>query len=246
MDTACGHQYATTTRYTRLNSLRRILRFLWEHHGSPKLDHCVPRSATIRPRCVTAERTEIDSLLDHAKPSLRLFLLLCSDLGIRSGTAVTISPQHYQPSTGQLRFRTKYDEKVGVPVTSEIAEAFELCDLNSSLPFITQLRRQEQGTRGHRATNTVADVHWLRRELKLLRLSLGITKRITPHDLRRTSAVALYQYTGDIRQVQRLLGHRHLQSTLWYLDHDLEPLDRSTLEAIKRPFIIARKGERTA
>jgi site-specific recombinase XerC len=55
----------------------------------------------------------------------------------------------------------------------------------------------------------------------------------------------MLRYTGDVRKVQALLGHRTLQSTIWYLDHDLNPLDASTLEAIKKPHLVWSK-DRTA
>lgn len=60
-------------------------------------------------------------------------------------------------------------------------------------------------------------------------------RRIVPHDFRRTAAVAIYRCTGDIRDAQALLGHKALGSTLHYLDHDLRPIKRSTLELIKSP-----------
>jgi site-specific recombinase XerD len=75
----------------------------------------------------------------------------------------------------------------------------------------------------------------LRRCFARLRLRAGIGRRITPHDLRRTTAVAMLESTADIRDVQALLGHRTLNSTIWYLDHDLRPVKRSVLELIKRP-----------
>ncbi len=75
----------------------------------------------------------------------------------------------------------------------------------------------------------------LRNQFQKLRKSLGINHHITPHDLRRTSAVAMLEFSHDVREVQALLGHRNLQSTLWYLDHDLRPVKRSTLEILKRP-----------
>jgi site-specific recombinase XerC len=56
-----------------------------------------------------------------------------------------------------------------------------------------------------------------------------------PHDLRRTTAVAMLRATHDLRDVQAILGHKNLTSTMWYLDHELRPVKRSTLELIKRP-----------
>ena len=69
-----------------------MLRYLWEEAGAPKLDTYVARSSTPRPRSVIATRDEIETLKNHAPDDLRLFILLCADLAIRSGTAVKISP----------------------------------------------------------------------------------------------------------------------------------------------------------
>lgn len=227
----------------RCTTLRRMLRSLWEDEGAPKLDGHVPKLGSIRPRCVTATRAQLDALLAEASQTLRLMILLCSDLAIRSGTAVRISAENYDPETSTLRFRTKYDEKVGLPVTAELAEIFNSLDLDSSLPFITQMRRREEPRACRRMFHTIVDPRRLRKELKTLRLRLGIEKRLVFHDFRRTTAVALYKRTRDIRKAQALLGHHQLQSTFWYLDHDLEEVDLADLEAIKRPFVVARKEQ---
>jgi hypothetical protein len=66
----------------RCVALRRILRWLWEEHGAPKLDDYVPKKTGLRPRGVTASRDQIDALEIGASPSLRLLLLMCSDMAI--------------------------------------------------------------------------------------------------------------------------------------------------------------------
>lgn len=111
--------------------------------------------------------------------------------------------------------------------------------MRSSVPFVRQLWRRANP--GH--VREFGEESQLRRQLCAIRQSLGITRRVTPHDLRRTAAVNMLEATGDLRDVQALLGHRSLQSTLWYLDHDLRPVKRSTLEMIKRP---AWRKEQTA
>lgn len=219
---------------------------LWEHYGALKLDGEVPRVGSIRPRSVTASREQIDTLLAAASKTLRLMLLFCSDLAIRSGTAVRLSPEHYNSCTRELRFSTKYDEKVALPVTEELAAIIESCDLDSDLPFITQIRRHEEPRAASRMTSTIVDPRRLRKELRDLRKKLGIEKRIVFHDLRRTTAVSLYKRTKDIRKAQALLGHHVLQSTFWYLDHDLEEIDVADLEAIKRPFLVPPRKEQSA
>lgn len=235
-------QYTHTTKVLKAFALRRMLRWLWEDYGAPKLDNHVPRHTGIRPRNVTVTRAQIDALLQNAEPSVRLWILLCSDLALRSGTAAALTPEAYNPFRRELRFTTKFQAKQTIPVTDEIAELLETCDLDSNIPFVWQLRAKEHRP-GMPMQGPIGEISALRREFRRLRLAAGINKRIIPHDLRRTTAVAMLEQTRDIRDVQSLLGHRHMQTTLWYLDHDLQPIRRDTLELIKRP---PARQERTA
>ena len=187
-----------------------------------------------RPRNVTATDREINLLLNHAPRYLLLWLLLCSDLAIRSGTAATIGPEHYDPATQTLQFTTKYGAPLTMPVTAEIAALLESLNHNGGGPYCYQLRCQEPKAKGgqpsiHTKVPVVAYSH----TFVALRRKLGITRKLTPHDFRRTAAVKMYKHTGDARAVQSFLGHRSLASTIWYLDHDLQAIPRDTLELIK-------------
>jgi integrase/recombinase XerD len=52
----------------------------------------------------------------------------------------------------------------------------------------------------------------------------GIRKRVTPHTLRHTCATHLLKGRADIRQIQKLLGHRRLSSTEVYTRVELTDL----------------------
>jgi len=184
---------------------------------------------------VTATREEIDALLHRANAALQLWLLLCSDLAIRSGTAVRLSPQHYDQQRAELRFVTKANAHMTLPVTTEIKRILDQCDQNSDETFIRQLWNTGKGHQGAHIKKGCDGIDALRWQFHKLCKEVGITRRITAHDLRRTTAVAMLEQTREIRDVQAVLGHRSLQSTIWYLDHDLRPVKRSTLELIKRP-----------
>ncbi len=54
--------------------------------------------------------------------------------------------------------------------------------------------------------------------------SAGIKKHITPHTLRHTCATHLLKGKADIRQIQKLLGHRRLSSTEIYTHVELSDL----------------------
>jgi integrase len=205
----------------------------------------VRKTPSPSPRNVTADHGEVDALIDHAPAHLRLWILLCSDLAIRSGTASALSPRHYHQHAGTLEFTTKYQERATLPVTDAVRELIEACDQTADIPFVRQLWTQNHTGRRlqpeakHRSFNVTLHI-----QFQQLLKSAGITRRITPHDLRRTTAVAMLDYTKDVRAVQALLTHKRLTSTIWYLDHNLRPVQRQTLEFIKRPP--AQKEERTA
>lgn len=209
---------------------------MWEYHGAPKLDGQVSHYTGLRPRNVTVTDDERAALLAAAPPFLRLWILFCADLAIRSGTAARISPAEYDTQRRTLSFVTKCNEHVTLPVTAEIEELLGGCDLRNPEPFVRQLWPNTHG-------GSVSSVHKvLGQSWRRLCARAGITRRIVPHDLRRTAAVAIYQHTGDLRDAQALLGHKTLASTLWYLDHDLRPIKRSTLELIKRPFLVRKEN----
>ena len=61
----------------------------------------------------------------------------------------------------------------------------------------------------------------------------GISKRVTPHTLRHAFAVHYINFGGAIYQLQRLLGHRHIHTTVYYLQYatlheapKVSPLDK--------------------
>ena len=238
-------RWSATYKALSAASLRRILRWLWEENGAKKLDQHVRTSPAIRPRSVTVERVTLDEVLYLVPVHVRLWLLLCSDLAIRSGTAAAIGPRQYNREDGTLQFTTKKQAKVHLPVTAEIADLIEQCDLKTPMPFVRQLWPHTTGLALRDTTTPLNTTMSLRATMHRCLRAAGINQRIIPHDLRRTTAVQLYKRTKDIRQVQALLGHRSLQATIWYLDHDLEPVALEDLEAIKRPFIAWRK-EHTA
>ncbi|SNT19085.1 integrase/recombinase XerC [Granulicella rosea] len=158
--------------------------------------------------------------MQHARPHMRCWLLLCSDLAIRSGTAIALTPSCYDKDAGVLRFRSKYESTVALPVTAELAALLNKCD-DPCRPFIAQLS-------GRRSTYGSLSV-----QFRKLRKLAGVTRQITPHDLRRTTARNVYQITKDLRIVQALLGHADLAHTAWYLQDDMTPVLSSTLELAK-------------
>lgn len=67
---------------------------------------------------------------------------------------------------------------------------------------------------------------------KLVRRA-GIGKSITPHSMRHSAATLALAAGEDIREVQRMLGHKKIETTLRY-DRSITNVDRSPTHALAR------------
>lgn len=177
-------------------------------------------------------------IIAAAKPYLRMWILLCSDCALRSGTAARIGNEHYDPTARTISVTSKYGSVVTLPVTEEIAALAASCR-EPNMPWMSQLERGEKvngragaviklGPSRKPYSQAGLCIAWG----KLLR-HCGIARRLVPHDLRRTTARRVYSATHDLRLVQALLGHSHLAHTAWYLQDALTVVPASTLELAK-------------
>jgi integron integrase len=67
----------------------------------------------------------------------------------------------------------------------------------------------------------------IQRAIKAAARKAGIPKRVSPHTLRHTFATHLLQANYDIRQIQQMLGHSDVRTTMIYthtIKSDLKPL----------------------
>ena len=172
-------------------------------------------------------------MLSKSHPALKCWLLLCSDLAIRSGTAAMLGPDDYDKRERTLTFQTKYSNRQVLRVTSELAEMLDTCK-DASKPFVAQFARGKHWRGGA----TLQPIGRMTRSalydaFTVVKKECGITRKLTPHDLRRTTARFIYKHTGDMRTAQALLGHSQLASTVWYLQDAMEEVSISSLELAK-------------
>ncbi len=186
--------YQHSTRCVKSSAVRHLLRWLWEAYGAPKLDEHIRHYTGVRPRNVTATREEIDALLNNALPGLKLWILLCSDLAIRSGTASKLSRRNYSTEDQMLRFTTKHSARLTLPVTAEIRELIEQCDPSSDEPFVRQLWQRTRPRQARPLGVSFDNGGKLRIHFKALCKAVGIERRITPprlttHNSRRHARI---------------------------------------------------------
>ncbi|HEV2646928.1 MAG TPA: tyrosine-type recombinase/integrase [Acidobacteriaceae bacterium] len=233
LNAAAERTASANTRQVRSTSLRRCLFYLADNYGAKaNLGSQIARHPRPRPRNITATSEEREAIIRNAPDHVRVWILLCSDLGIRSGTAAKITPNHYDKARRELTFTTKYEEKVTLPVTSELAALLSTPGLDATRAYTAQLSTTPWVT-GARYGRQQMTAGGLRNCFKRITKEVGITRRLVPHDLRRTTAVRVYENCHDLRKVQSILGHTKLESTLWYLDHRLTPVSLSDLELAK-------------
>ena len=60
---------------------------------------------------------------------------------------------------------------------------------------------------------------WVQEKVKTVAERAGITKKVSPHVLRHTFAVCYLHRGGNIRALQGILGHSHIQTTDMYLNY---------------------------
>jgi integrase len=195
---------APWTVYMRARALHSLLIHL-RQYGAPKIQ--LQRLRQPQPRGVTATQEQIDTLLAAARPAMRLFILLCWQLALRYSEALAVTPRTIDATAGTITIPTKGGKSRRIQITPAIAVLLAAAITTGSdpdEPCVFLLHGKSLSKDAFRK--------WWNKLVK----QAGITG-LNPHDLRRTTATALYAESHDLRAVQQYLGHNHMLSTVKYL-----------------------------
>ena len=135
-------------------------------------------------------------------------MLLCSDLALRNAEARSIGPDQYNAAEQTIAFRKKGGGVHTLPITPELAALFAAAPQGE--PGWTYIERW----RGKKVSKPAIEHQW-----RSLKKKCGVRTELRAHDLRRTMAVNLYQFSKDLRAVSHLLGHTTFAATAGYLAH---------------------------
>ncbi len=223
---------AAASRSRGLAAVRGFFRFL-ERRGlaanaairlvrTPKVARSLPRPLEVGDALAAVDAA--GALVDEPWLAARdqALLLLLYGCGLRIGEALALDRRD-APEGDVLVVTGKGRKQRLVPVLPVVREAIAayLAVCPYPLPAEAPLFL---GARGARLDPAVAQ-----RQVRRLRVALGLPETATPHALRHSFATHLLADGGDLRTIQELLGHASLSTTQRYTE-----VDASRIAAVHR------------
>jgi site-specific recombinase XerD len=142
--------------------------------------------------------------------------------GIRRAELIALTIYDLDLLSAALKVQGKGDSTRIAPLTNSAMAALKLY-LDESRPVYAKHATQVSLFVSSRSGGPLDDDDIVRIVQKAAKRA-GITKHITPHTLRHSIATHLLQGHADIRQIQKLLGHRRLTSTEIYTHVEISDL----------------------
>ncbi len=233
------------TRNARLAAIKSFMRFV-EHRIPSVLEQslrilAIPSKKTDKPLIGYLSMTEMQAILNapdiqtRAGIRDRAMLHLCFAAGLRVSelTGLLLSAVILQP-TPAIKIMGKGRRERSLPLWKQTA-----ADIRAWLAVRGNVLSPELfvNARGEAMTR-VGFTYVLNKYLETATKSCPSLKgkQISPHVLRHTCAMMIYQATGDLRKVALWLGHAHMQTTEIYLRADpMEKLD--AIETVTPPSL---------
>jgi len=169
--------------------------------------------------CPTQE--EVAALLRAARGHAeRAALLALSTSGLRRAELLSLKWEDVDLQSRRMRLRGKGDKDREVLVFEELLACLYTLRAEQELPQSGPVLRGRQGRPLQMST--------LNRWMKCWLSRAEIGTRYTLHSLRRFAAKSWLDLGLNIRQVQLLLGHESLETTILYLNYSFEEIQRAT------------------
>jgi integrase/recombinase XerC len=227
-----GDGLAASSRSRGLAAVRGFFRFL-ERRGlaanaairlvrTPKVARSLPRPLEVGDALAVVDAAGALAEEPWLAARDQALLLLLYGCGLRIGEALALNRRE-APEGDVLVVTGKGRKQRLVPVLPVVREAIGayLAICPYALPAEAPLFL---GARGGRLDPAVAQ-----RQVRRLRLVLGLPETATPHALRHSFATHLLADGGDLRTIQELLGHASLSTTQRYTE-----VDASRIAAVHR------------
>ena len=201
----------------------------------------LPKTRIPNPR-PPLSHADLDALLRacHGSPLDYTLISLLVGTGLRIREALHLQTRDIDARDGVLRVRHgKGDRHRTVPVTDRLVRILRRYWTVTQPPGPWLFPARRPGQHGRRpAPDCFADhpkdTDTARKRIVRRAELAGLSRRVLPHDLRRTFATTLLEAGTDMALVQVLLGHRCIETTARYAQVRRQTLDglRDTLEQL--------------
>ena len=235
-----GDGVSSTSLGRTLSALRSFFRYLDKNNLAsnqaihsvkrPKTPHAVPKP--LSPEAALASIDMVDALdvLPWVAARDTSILMLLYGCGLRISEALGLQRGDV-PFRDAIRIIGKGNKERVVPVLPIVADStvayVTLC------PFVMPADGPLfVGVRGRRLNAGV-----VQRQMRQVRVALGLPDTVTPHALRHSFATHLLSSGGDLRSIQELLGHASLSTTQRYTEVDTNHLQQVYRESHPRAKI---------
>jgi len=212
-----------------LSALRSFFRYLEKNDLAsnqairlvkrPKVPHAVPKPLSTEAAMASLDTVETLDIAPWVAARDTAILTLLYGCGLRISEALGLQ-RGDAPLRDAMRIVGKGKKERVVPVLPIVADAVDayvaLCpfELPADGPLFI-------GVRGKRLNAGV-----VQRQMRQVRMALGLPDTATPHALRHSFATHLLSSGGDLRSIQELLGHASLSTTQRYTEVDTDQLQR--------------------
>jgi integrase/recombinase XerC len=222
---AASHKAATRAR--RLAAIKSFYKFLTRRKvidvsparriKAPKLPSLLPRAVPIDETFALMDAPGADAVLGLRD---RAMLELAYGAGLRVSELCGLDLDSVDRSAGIVRVLGKGNKERLVPVNPQALEALD--GYLKRRPELTKKKPTQAlflNFRGGRLTTRSVERHLGKHALKA-----GLSRHVTPHQLRHSFATHLLAGGADIRSIQELLGHSSLSTTQRYTHVSFEQL----------------------
>ncbi|MGB7291014.1 MAG: tyrosine-type recombinase/integrase [Thermodesulfobacteriota bacterium] len=178
------------------------------------------------PRFLTNE--EVERFLKAASPWLKPIIIVMLNTGIRDGERARLKFDDIDFKNKRVVIRSsKAKEYRAIPMNEKVGETLKWLEKNYIPPYSDkEIPRKEHQKEYVFCNEDGSPVLKIKRAFSNACRKAGL-KGVSPHTLRHTFASHLVMSGVDLRTVQRLLGHRNINTTMVYSHLTEDHLARS-------------------
>lgn len=196
---------AASTCNVVLASVRSLLRA----NTTKDVAATIPRAKPPRTLVAVLSGSEIEHLLACTRSTkYRAIFMLAYGAALRVGEIRHLQVDDIQSERGLIRIREGKTGERYVPLSPRVLAALRA--------YWSEYRPDPELFPGSKP-GTVLTRAAIAKILRTVKKDAGIEKRVTPHTFRHSCATHLLDTGTDIRTVQVLLGHAHIDTTTKYL-----------------------------